>query len=155
MYLFKGGCIMFSSKKKEVTSKKVFDTLIGTNTTIEGNIDSGGTVRIDGKVNGDLNVEGDVYIGREAFVTGNIHAASIHLSGTVQGNIHATNLLRLLSTAKLYGDIQVQSFVADEGAVFQGNCSMINTPAIENNSKTKIKNERDYDKSAVLDEAAK
>jgi len=143
---------MFGSIKKEVISREAFDTLIGANTTIEGNISSGGTIRIDGKVNGNLNVEGDVYIGSEAFITGNIHASSIHLSGTVQGNIRATNLLRLLSTAKLYGDIQVQSFVADEGAVFQGNCSMINAPAIESNSKVKIKNKRDYDKSAALDE---
>jgi cytoskeletal protein CcmA (bactofilin family) len=143
--------MMFGNKKESI-SKEGFDTLIGTSTIFEGNIDSDGTVRIDGKVKGDINVKGDVFIGSEALITGNIYASSIHLSGSVEGNIHVTNVLRLLSTAKLCGDIQVRSFVADEGAVFQGNCSMIDAEAASGNSIVNLKNRHDYKKSAMLDE---
>lgn len=110
--------------KKDSGYKEGLDTLIGANTTFEGNITSDGAVRVDGKIKGDLKVKGDVVVGNEAVVTGNIHANNIHLSGTIQGNIYSTGMLRILSTAKLYGDIQVKSFVADEGAFFQGKCTM-------------------------------
>lgn len=112
--------------KKESGNSGVFDTLVGVDTELNGNIVSKGTVRIDGKVTGSITVKGNVFVGSNAIVKGNIDANEVTLSGTVEGDIIATGLLRLLSSAKLTGNIQVQSFVTDEGAVFQGKCSMIN-----------------------------
>lgn len=132
--------------RKKGTPSKVsgFDTLIGSGSLFEGNIESEGTVRVNGKLKGDMKVRGDVFVGDSAVVTGSIEANNVHVSGTVEGNIHSTGILRILSTAKLYGDIEVKSFVADEGALFQGKCSMIETPespekAIET-KKSKKKN---------------
>ena len=82
-------------------------------------------MRIDGKVKGDIKVEGDIYVGEKAVITGNLTAANVNLAGTVEGNITSKGILKILSTAKLYGDIKVNSFVADEGALFQGKCSMM------------------------------
>ncbi|HEY9062012.1 MAG TPA: polymer-forming cytoskeletal protein [Pseudobacteroides sp.] len=110
--------------KKEFDGIDKFDTLIGASSVFEGNIKSDGTIRIDGKVIGDLAVNGDIYIGSEASVKGNINANNIHNAGTVDGNIEANGILRLLSTSKINGDITVQSFIADEGGVFNGKCTM-------------------------------
>lgn len=144
------------SKKVVASGPDDFTTLIGINTTFEGNIESEGVVRVDGKVIGDLNVNGDVFIGSTALIKGNIHANNVHLSGTVEGNIIANGILKILSTAKLYGDIQVYSFVADEGGVFHGKCSMIeakvsdiNTEGINMNSK-KSHSGKDFKKRSVL-----
>ena len=114
---------MFS--KKNPGCKDGFDTLVGVNTTFEGNIISEGSIRVEGKVKGDLKTSKDVFIGDDAVVEGSIQANNVHLSGKVEGNIHSNGLLRILSTAKLFGDIRIKSFVVDEGALFQGNCSMI------------------------------
>jgi len=114
---------MFGNRKSALSSN--FDTLIGSNTVFEGNIKTEGAIRIDGKVIGDIIASGDMYIGNTASITGNISAANIHLSGRVEGNINTKGILRLMSTARLYGDIEVNSFVADEGGVFQGKCSML------------------------------
>jgi cytoskeletal protein CcmA (bactofilin family) len=142
-------------KRKEHNGIEGFDSIIGSNTSFEGNITSDGTIRVDGKVKGDIRTDGDVYIGGTGNVTGNIHATNIHLSGTVEGNIHASGMLRILSSAKLYGDIQVQSFVADEGAVFQGKCSMVEvSPTEKASEKTGNKKHnagKDLKKSAALD----
>jgi len=140
--------------KKDSGCKEGFDTLIGTNTSFEGNIESEGAVRVDGKVKGDLKVNGDVYVGENAIITGSIDASNVHLSGTVEGNIHSTGVLRILATAKLYGDIHVRSFVADEGALFHGKCSMVEIPESEKlpeASKGK-KTSKEYKKSTVLDQ---
>lgn len=102
-----------------------FSTIIGADAIIKGDLESAGSLRVDGKVVGDIRAQGDLLIGSNAAINGNISANSIQLSGMVEGNIHAEDLLRMLSTAKLYGDMHVKSFVADEGAVFHGKCSML------------------------------
>jgi cytoskeletal protein CcmA (bactofilin family) len=137
--------------KKNAGFREGVDTLIGFNTTFTGNIVSEGSMRIDGKVKGDVKVTGDVYIGENSTITGNIECSNVHLSGTVEGNITAKGLLKILSTAKLYGDIRVNSFVADEGALFQGKCSMMEASsgdAVPEKSSSK----KNYKKSNVLEE---
>lgn len=109
-----------------------FDAVIGENTRFEGNIFCDGSVRIDGKVEGDINSSGgDVLIGTKAHVKGNIIANNLQLSGTIEGNIQVAGMLRISSTGRLYGDIQVRNFVSDEGAIFQGKCVMIESPQDE------------------------
>ena len=106
---------------------KSFNTVIGAGVTINGDINSEGSLRIDGKITGNIEIQGDLFVGSSAVINGNIIANNIELSGMVVGNIHSENLLRMLSTGKLYGDMQVNAFVADEGAFFQGKCSMPKT----------------------------
>ncbi len=141
-------------KKKDLSSSQGFDTLIGTNTTFVGNIESSGSIRIDGRLNGDLKVEGDIFIGSNAEITGNIYANNVQLAGMVEGNIESVGILRILSTAKLFGDINVHSFVADEGGVFHGKCCMIDSPqealSSEKSGAKRPHSSRDYKKSSVL-----
>ncbi len=146
---------MFKSKTAGHPQK--VDTLLGVNANLEGNIHSLGTVRVDGKVKGDLIIEGDVYIGESSVVTGNIHADNIYISGTVEGNIRTAGMLKLLSTAKLYGDIEIASFVSDEGGIFQGKCCMVtdNNISPESPAGTSSKKNptgKDYKKSTLLDQ---
>jgi len=114
-----------SFNKKKNGNLKNFDTLIGTNTTFIGNIESDGIIRIDGKVKGNIKAGSDVYVGSNAQINGNIHSSNVYISGTVNGNIYSSGIARLFSTAKLIGDIEVKSFVSDEGAIFQGKCKML------------------------------
>lgn len=114
---------MFGKKDSENLDK--FDTIIGVNTTFEGNIQSEGTLRVDGKVKGDIKTTGNVFIGEKAVVTGNLSASNIHTSGVVEGNIEAKGTLRILATSKINGDIKVVSLITDEGGTFNGRCTMI------------------------------
>jgi cytoskeletal protein CcmA (bactofilin family) len=139
--------------KKETGFKEGVDTLLGINTVFTGNIESDGTVRIDGKIKGDIKVGGDVYVGDGAVITGSINASNVHLAGMVEGNINCRGILKILTTAKLYGDIKVNSFVADEGALFQGKCSMMESSEAEKTDRAIEKNaRRNYKKSSVLDD---
>lgn len=139
--------------KKDSGYREGFDTLIGANTTFEGNIESEGSVRIDGKIKGDLKINGDVIIGKDAHVAGNVVASNISLSGTVEGNIHSTGILKILSSSRLLGDIEARSFVADEGAIFQGKCNMLDMAADAPSDKQFAKKAaKDYKKSTVLDQ---
>lgn len=113
-------------------------TIIGKNTTFNGNLECAGSVRIDGILNGDINVLGNVLISDEAVITGNIEALSVSLAGRVRGNIHTKEFLKLPSKAHLEGDIRVKSFIVDQGAVFHGKCEVFED-ASENNKKKHAK----------------
>ncbi len=106
-----------------------FDMIIGQLSSIDGSVKSGGSVRIDGQITGDIEAEGDVVIGPNADVHGNIRAANIEVSGTVEGNIHSDGLLKIHLTGVLRGDIEVMSFVIEEGGAFEGQCN-INTAGL-------------------------
>jgi len=137
--------------KKSSGNRDGVDSIIGLNSVFTGSIESGGTVRVDGKLDGDLKVAGDVYIGTQASVKGNIEAENVHLAGTVEGNILARGILKIRSTAKLYGDIKINSFVADEGALFQGKCEMLDITPLETEEPAK-KTKKSYKKSTVLED---
>lgn len=137
--------------KRNVAFRDGMDSLIGTNSTFTGNIEADGSVRVDGKLVGDVVVSGDVYIGEQATVKGNIEAANVILAGTIEGNMTVKGILKILTTAKLYGDITVKSFVVDEGALFQGKCSMMEIPSVEEPSEKKS-SKRNYKKSSVLED---
>ena len=117
--LIKGGTDMFEKKKSSPVN-----SLISTNTFIEGSLTSEGVIRIDGRVHGNVSIKGDLFLGQTARVEGNIEANNLYIDGSVEGNVKATGYLRLSSGARLFGDIEVLSFIADEGAVFQGKCIM-------------------------------
>ncbi len=135
--------------RKKASFREGVDTLIGSNSTFTGSIEADGTVRVDGKLIGDVNVTGDCYVGNQASVNGNIVASNVHLAGTVEGNITARGILKILSTAKLYGNIKINSFVADEGALFQGKCEMLDVPTSEKSSE---KSRRKSRKSSLYEE---
>lgn len=127
-------------KKKVETSSNAFDTLIGSNTKVEGKIHGSGTIRLDGHLIGDLHVDGDAIIGNDGKVEGNIFCNNILISGTIIGNINTEEQLRITNTGELYGDIEVTSFVVDEEAIFEGSCKMKKT-LDDNKVKPMVKNE--------------
>jgi cytoskeletal protein CcmA (bactofilin family) len=122
------------------------DTVLGEFTTFTGNIESEGSIKVLGKVEGDVKASGDVYIEQTSSVTGNIYGSNVYISGHIKGNVLAKGILHLMTQAKLYGDIEVNSIVTDEGAIFQGNCRMIEVNSEEaatvTPKKTRIKSKR-------------
>ncbi len=138
--------------KNDKTFDENVDTVIGTKSSFEGNISCESSIKVDGKVKGDIKVDGDVLIGNNGFVAGNIVAVNIYLSGTVEGNINCSGVLKLLKSSRLYGDIEVVNFIADEGSVFHGKCNMVDKNVAENSSKKKSSTSKDYKKSGALDE---
>lgn len=112
---------MFNKKNTPLA----MDTVIGEYTTFTGNIESEGSIKILGKIEGDVKAGGDVYVESSSTITGNVYGSNVYISGTIKGNILSKGILHLMAQSKLLGDIEVNSIVTDEGAIFQGSCKMI------------------------------
>lgn len=106
-----------------------FDVIVGSESEMSGNIISKGSIRIDGKVTGDISSEGNVIIGSNAKVSGNVKGANIEISGHLVGDVSSSGLLKIFETGILDGDIEVMSFIIEEGGAFRGNCD-INTKGL-------------------------
>ncbi|MFM7195167.1 MAG: polymer-forming cytoskeletal protein [Bacteroidota bacterium] len=115
---------MTKEQKRTAEEFHTASTHIGKGTTVEGNIETGGNIRIEGKVNGFVRSKAKVALGPVSAVEGNITAQNADIEGDVHGKIEVADLLTLKSTAVINGDIQTGKLVVEPGASFNGNCSM-------------------------------
>lgn len=102
-------------------------TVIGGGSVFDGDLSSPEAVRIDGVINGNCTCEKKLILSAEGQVKGNISAQSVMISGKVDGDIVVSGKLELLSTGKIAGNITASSIVIDEGASFDGRCTMTST----------------------------
>jgi cytoskeletal protein CcmA (bactofilin family) len=100
------------------------ENVIGPTATFVGELKCDGGVRIDGVFQGALETMGNVIVGETAKVLADLVGRNISISGAVKGNITASGRLEILSTGLVWGDIQVASFLIDEGGVFSGKSQM-------------------------------
>ena len=96
------------------------NTIIGPNTVLSGDIETGGFTRIDGHLRGDVKAQGRVVIGERARMKGNVTGTNITVGGVVYGNIVSDGHLIILSTAIVIGDIITRRIQADDGCFING-----------------------------------
>lgn len=99
-------------------------TVIGGGTVFDGDLSSPEAVRVDGIINGNCTCDKKLILSADGQIKGNISAQSVIISGRVDGDIVVSGKLELLSTAKIAGNITASSLVIDEGAYFDGRCTM-------------------------------
>ncbi|MGA7872278.1 MAG: polymer-forming cytoskeletal protein [Candidatus Binatus sp.] len=91
---------------------------------ISGKISFEGPARIDGEVDGEINAKDSLTIGESAVITAHIRAASVSVAGKVSGDIVATQRIEIRPSAKVSGNITAPVLAVQEGALFEGHCSM-------------------------------
>jgi len=96
------------------------EVVIGLRATFDGNLRCDGSVRLDGTVEGGLiETLGNVLITQSARVMADINAKTVSIAGAYKGTITADRV-ELLEGGRLWGTINVRTFLLDEGANFQG-----------------------------------
>ena len=118
--------LMFTSKEEKRVAEEISNSsnTIGKGTFLEGNVETFGNIRIEGKVTGNVKSKSKVALGPSSFVQGNVIAQNADLEGEVKGRIEVAELLVLKATAVIHGDIIAGKLVVESGAVFNGTCKM-------------------------------
>ena len=98
--------------------------LIGTGTTIKGDIESNGDIRIDGHLIGSLKSNGKVMIGQTGVMEGDLTCKQAEVSGVVKGTINTEELTALKATSKVEVDLNTKQLLIEVGAQFTGKRSM-------------------------------
>ncbi|MBI5022115.1 MAG: polymer-forming cytoskeletal protein [Ignavibacteriales bacterium] len=116
--------------------------LIAAGTMIEGKLRTPGSIRIDGKIVGEVNATQNIAIGSTGDVDGNITAKSITIGGKIKGIVVAQEKLVFESKAIIKGDIRAAKLVIDEGATFDGKCTMSEAKPMPNLVELKSESRR-------------
>jgi len=95
-------------------------TIIAAGTTIAGDIDCTGVLKVEGTIEGSVRQARQVLLAREGAIHGSVTAQEVVVGGVIDGNVQAGDRLELQSSAVVNGDIATKSIVVMEGARING-----------------------------------
>lgn len=100
------------------------DTLIGRQTEILGDVRFAGGIHLDGKIKGNLSTTGDksatLSVSETGVVEGDVRVPNVVLSGSVTGDVHASERLSLMAKAKVTGNVHYKVLQMEPGAQING-----------------------------------
>ncbi len=146
---------MFNNKSKSEATETVVPTgsasLIGSGTSLKGDITSSGDLRIDGTLVGNIICSSKVIIGANGVVEGDISGQQADIMGKVTGTIKVKELLMLKSNCQVNGNLYSAKLQIEPAASFNGQCHMIQEPSVINTGKSGSSSAKDdYSKSPSL-----
>ena len=117
---------MFTSKEEKRVAEEISNSsnTIGKGTYLEGNVETYGNIRIEGKITGNVKSKAKVALGPSSQINGNLVSQNADVEGEVKGKLEVSELLVLKSTAVINGDIVTGKLVVEPGAIFNGSCRM-------------------------------
>ena len=105
-------------------------TAVGLSVTVKGRLTATEHVIIEGNFEGDIVIpDHGVAIGGAAHLRGDVCASTITVIGRVDGNLTASALIELRSTAVVTGRLASPHLSIEEGARFQGTVDPTKTTA--------------------------
>ncbi|MDB4512040.1 polymer-forming cytoskeletal protein [Arenicella sp.] len=115
---------MKRSKEKTSTPVETIDTLIGSGSILQGDLEFVGGLRVDGHVKGHISAQdtnnGTLVLSESGMVEGDINVPHVIVNGSVKGNIVSSGQIELQSHARVTGDIHYTSVEMALGAVLNG-----------------------------------
>lgn len=99
---------------------------VGHGTVLTGETNFQMMLRVDGHLTGTVTSDGGTLIvGTNGQVDANVSVGVATINGIVNGDVIASEKIQLGRTARVMGNVATPRLVIEEGAVFEGGCSMI------------------------------
>jgi len=105
--------------------KNNMSSILGPEVEINGDVKVAGDLLIYGKVYGNILSEGAVNSAKGSLIKGDINAKNASISGTVEGNLNIQSKIILGKNSYLTGNLKAAIITIEEGARFDGMCSMV------------------------------
>ena len=99
-------------------------SIIASDMTVTGDLETEGVVRVEGRVRGTVRVGSQVLVAEGAVIEGDLHTQEAVIAGQVKGAIHARERVELQATALVAGDILTPRISIVEGARVTGEVKM-------------------------------
>lgn len=87
----------------------------------QGTLSVQGSLRVEGTLEGNVDNARHVIVGPEGKIKGDVSAEMIVCGGAIEGNVCA-EMLEVLSSASLKGDIRARKMMVEEGGRIEGQC---------------------------------
>lgn len=83
-----------------------------------------GSLRLDGFLKGRIITDANIYVSQNGYGLGIFKASTIDIRGVIKGDIYASNLVIIRSTAIVKGKIYSSFIEVEEGGTLIGICSV-------------------------------
>ena len=105
------------------------ETVLGEGASLEGTLRSDRSIRILGFLSGEIESRARVIVETNARVEARIVAADVTVVGEVNGQIECTGRVEIAPTGRVTGEVKTGRLAIQEGAIFQGQLTMVPTEA--------------------------
>ena len=99
-------------------------SIIASDMTVIGDLETEGVVRVEGRVRGTVRVGAQVLVAAGAVIEGDLHTQEAVVAGQVSGAIIARERVELQATAVVQGDIHTPRIAIVDGAKVSGEVKM-------------------------------
>lgn len=101
-----------------------YASIIGPESTWNGNLTTEGSIRIEGNVLGEVRATGTVFISDSADVRATVYGKFVIVAGAFDGNLYCSERLELQPESRIKGAINTKSLAVAEGAFIDGEIHM-------------------------------
>jgi cytoskeletal protein CcmA (bactofilin family) len=113
---------MFFKKRNRI--QNAIATLIGADTSIEGDVNFSGGLRVDGTINGNISEPNaspsTLILSEDGRVEGDVTASQLVINGKIIGTVKSKQFIELQAKAHIAGDVYYKSLEMHTGAVIEG-----------------------------------
>jgi len=110
--------------RKGKRNQSAINTLVGSDTQINGDVEFSGGCLVDGRVKGNVRANGEhggmLSVSERGSVEGSVKAPHILLNGTVRGDVHATEKIELGPKSRVIGNVHYKLIEMAVGAEVNG-----------------------------------
>ena len=110
---------IFDFSKAEQSQHGLIGTMIGTEATIRGEIDTKGSVRVDGSMEGTIKASTDIFVAEKATIKGNVFAKRVVVAGEIHGDVSAEESVEIKKNGRVLGNIAGQQAHSRRGRILQ------------------------------------
>ncbi len=100
------------------------NTIIGKGSVVEGTVKVQSSLRVDGRIKGQVSTTDSLVIGKEGEIEGEVRVKHAIIGGRIKGKIFASGKVVLEAKSAFHGELKTSKLVIEEGAIFEGVCSM-------------------------------
>lgn len=100
------------------------NTIIGKGSSVEGTVKVQSSLRVDGRIKGQITTTDSLVIGKDGEIEGEVRVKNAIVGGKVKGKIFASGKVVLEAKSTFQGELKTSKLMIDEGAIFEGVCSM-------------------------------
>ena len=105
-------------------------------TSVTGELQFSGTLRIDGEFHGSITTKDKLIVGERAQVHADIKAGEVEVYGSISGTLESNRRVEVHPTGSIKGDVRTPELVIEAGGILDGNSRMASDSKTENQFET-------------------
>lgn len=93
---------------------------IAQGTSIKGEVETEGDIRIDGELEGSISAKGKLVVGSTGSIKGDFKCQDANVAGSVEGSLYVSEMITLQSSGVFSGDLTYGKMSVEPGAALEG-----------------------------------